>query len=296
MDLLEKMENESNCVESIFQSYITSKNEYKIFLFFEGRDDRSYYSSKITMFTEEEVRSYLCNSKKNVLKIHAMISEQAAKKENKKTLYFVDCDYDNNKNISDSIYVTSSYSIENYYFTDSAIKRILKGVAGLSDENEIDKRDFEKTFEYLKGERDKIIEEVIYGNAWYSLQIKKSEKCSVAPRMSDLRDYDSIKNINSISELENKVKNPIRITDKEIYEEIEVIRINAVDKIRGKYLTQAMKPVFKKLFQDAGKKNNREWFNKRRVIRLVFDDILCELSTYADIPHQLRSYIKIRLS
>lgn len=296
MGLLEEMENESDCVESIFQSYITSKNEYNIFLFFEGRDDRSYYSSKITTFTEEEVRSYLCNSKKNVLKIHAMISGQTAKKENRKTLYFVDCDYDNNKNISDSIYVTSAYSIENYYFTDSAIKRILKGVAGLSDENEIDKKDFEKTFKYLKFERDKIIEEVIYGNAWYSLQIKKSEKCSVFSKMSGLRDYDSIKNIKSISELENKVKNPIRITEEEIDEEINLLRKNAVDKIRGKYLAQAMKPVFKKLFQDAGKKKDRKWFNKRRIITLGFNDILCELSTFADIPLQLRVYIKTRLS
>ena len=57
----------------------------------------------------------------NVLKVQEMISKQAAIEDDKKNLYFIDRDYDNNENIPDSIYVTSSYSIENYYFTDSAI-------------------------------------------------------------------------------------------------------------------------------------------------------------------------------
>lgn len=41
MSLLDVMENESDCIESIFQSYISSKSKKDIFLFFEGKDDFS---------------------------------------------------------------------------------------------------------------------------------------------------------------------------------------------------------------------------------------------------------------
>ena len=39
MGLLEAMDNESDCIEVIFQSYIASKSKKDIFLFFEGKDD-----------------------------------------------------------------------------------------------------------------------------------------------------------------------------------------------------------------------------------------------------------------
>lgn len=37
MTLLQKMEEECDCTEVIFQDYIQSRNTHKIFLFFEGR-------------------------------------------------------------------------------------------------------------------------------------------------------------------------------------------------------------------------------------------------------------------
>ena len=48
MGLLDIMENESDCIESIFQSYISSKSKKDIFLFFEGKDDFKYYVSRVS--------------------------------------------------------------------------------------------------------------------------------------------------------------------------------------------------------------------------------------------------------
>ena len=297
MGLLDIMENESDCIESIFQSYISSKSKKDIFLFFEGKDDFKYYVSRVSSHIgDKEYGVFHCNCKMNVLTIQEMIANQAAIQDDKKNLYFIDRDYDDNENIPDSIYVTSSYSIENNYFTNSAIKRILIGVIGISEENEDDNLDFKVVYNHITSRRDEIIEEIIYANAWYSLQIKKSKHSVEHTQMSNIKEYSNIKNICQIQVLEKLVKNSLEINESEINKEIENLRLNPVSKIRGKYFTQALTPVFRDVFQDAGKKYNRKYFSKKRKIHANLSDIISELSAYADTPPELISYIRERLS
>ena len=47
MGLINKMEEESECIEVIFKNYIENKNKKNLFIFFEGKDDFRYYSSRI---------------------------------------------------------------------------------------------------------------------------------------------------------------------------------------------------------------------------------------------------------
>lgn len=297
MGLLDIMENESDCIESIFQSYISSKSKKDIFLFFEGKDDFKYYVSRVSSHIgDKEYGVFHCNCKMNVLTIQEMIANQAEIQDDKKNLYFIDRDYDDNENIPDSIYVTSSYSIENNYFTNSAIKRILIAVIGISEENEDDNLDFKVVYNHITSRRDKIIEEIIYANAWYSLQIKKSKHSVEHTQMSNLKEYSNIKNICQIQVLEKLVKNSLEINESEINKEIENLRLNPVSKIRGKYFTQALTPVFRDVFQDAGKKYDRKYFSKKRKIHVNLSDIISELSAYADTPPELISYIRERLS
>ncbi len=297
MGLLDIMENESDCIESIFQSYISSKSKKDIFLFFEGKDDFKYYVSRVSSHIgDKEYGVFHCNCKMNVLTIQEMIANQTAIQDDKKNLYFIDRDYDDNENIPDSIYVTSSYSIENNYFTNSAIKRILIGVIGISEENKDDNLDFKVVYNHITSRRDEIIEEIIYANAWYSLQIKKSKHSVEHTQMSNIKEYSNIKNICQIQVLEKLVKNSLEINESEINKEIENLRLNPVSKIRGKYFTQALTPVFRDVFQDAGKKYNRKYFSKKRKIHANLSDIISELSAYADTPPELISYIRERLS
>lgn len=297
MGLLDIMENESDCIESIFQSYISSKSKKDIFLFFEGKDDFKYYVSRVSSHIgDKEYGVFHCNCKMNVLTIQEMIANQAAIQDDKKNLYFIDRDYDDNENIPDSIYVTSSYSIENNYFTNSAIKRILIGVIGISEENKDDNLDFKVVYNHITSRRDEIIEEIIYANAWYSLQIKKSKHSVEHTQMSNIKEYSNIKNICQIQVLEKLVKNSLEINESEINKEIENLRLNPVSKIRGKYFTQALTPVFRDVFQDAGKKYNRKYFSKKRKIHANLSDIISELSAYADTPPELITYIRERVS
>lgn len=296
MGLLETMDNELDCIEVIFQSYITSKNKNEIFLFFEGKDDFKYYCSRVSsIIGEKDFKKYHCNSKINVLKLYSMIKEKSTKEEKNRLLYFIDHDYDGAQ-IPDDIYMTSSYSIENYYFTDKAIRNLLMGVIGFSEENQDDNKDLETTFTFLKNKRDEVIEEIIYSNAWYSLQIKKSKDQSCFPNLNKLKDYNAVKNIKNIKELEELATNPIQVTENEVDIEIKSLREDSVSKIRGKYFVQALTPVLKKVFQDAGRKENREFFIKKRKIRFSLSDVLCELASYAYTPPELTSYILKMLS
>lgn len=297
MGLLDVMENESDCIESIFQSYISSKSKKDIFLFFEGKDDFKYYVSRVSSHIgNKEYGVFHCNCKMNVLTIQKMIANQTVIQDDKKNLYFIDRDYDDNEDIPDSIYITSSYSIENYYFTDSAIKRMLIGVVGFSEESKEDSLDFKNVFNHIVNKRNEIIKEIIYANAWYSLQIKKSKDCEKFPQMTPLKEYSVIKNLKQICDFESLVKDSIETTEWEMNNAIAVLKTNPVNEIRGKYFTQALTPIFKNIFQDAGKKHNRELFSKKRKIHLNLSDIICELSAYADTPPGLISYIKRRLS
>ena len=295
MGTVENMENETNCIETIFQSYVTQKSEYGIFLFFEGKDDYKYYCQRVTMYSgENKPKIFNCEGKNNVLNLEKMIFEQTTKKD-KKTLYFVDSDYDENNNIRKSIYVTTPYSIENYYITDSALERILQGMLGFSEEKNEDKDDLNNSLKYIKDNRDKIIQDIIYTNAWYSLQIKKSKKHGVLPSLENIKEYSKIKGIKERSKLEKMTKNTIKVTEHEINDEINSIKICPVHRIRGKYLVQALKPVFTYVFTDSCKKKNRELFSKKRKVKNNLQDIILEFSAFADTPKELSDYIQNRL-
>lgn len=296
MGLIEAMEKDTESIEAIFQSYITSKSKKDIFLFFEGKHDFKYYSARLSPYIgDREYGVFHCNCKDNVIKIQEIISNQSSHKNDNVNLYFVDKDYDDNENIPNDIYVTEGYSIENYYFTDVAIKRILIGIIGLSEENKDDQLDFETVYAYLLGERDKIIDEIIFSNAWYYLQIRRTSKFDSVPNMSMIKDYNIIKNINEISYLEDLVENAIEVTEDELRKQIEKMKADPVRILRGKYLTQSLTPIFRKIFKDAGRKENRKWFLKKRKIQINLADIISDLSAYADTPKRLISYIESKL-
>ena len=210
MSLQTSMEKESDCLESIFQSCVISKDKKEVFLFFEGKDDYKYYVSRLSQYiNNKEHAIYICECKNNVLKICDMINKQSSLVNNNKLLYFIDSDYNKNINISNDIYITSSYSIENYYFTDTAIKRMLIAICGISEEKEDDKKDLENVLNFFELNLNKIIDEIIFANAWYSLQVKNTEHLPNYPNLSKINEYNIIKNINNTEVLSKLVENSI---------------------------------------------------------------------------------------
>ena len=208
MSRKDKMIEQTDCVEAIFMSYTQQKSSQKMILFFEGKDDFKYYYPRIYSIYNEKYINYNCNGKENVLKIYKMIIEQTVENSEVIKMFFVDKDYDDNSNIDNNdIYITPTYSIENLYFTDLAIESMIRIEMGLSAESKEDAKDFKIAYNYIRERRDNIIEEILYGNACYSLQIKKSYKKNCKkPNLTAIKKYNDIVSISKLEDIEVKLK------------------------------------------------------------------------------------------
>lgn len=226
-----------------------------------------------------------------------IINQASDTNKNNIKMFFVDRDFNDNVSLSNDIYVTPTYSIENLYFTDSALKNMIKGEMGLSDHSEQDILDLKIAFGYLVDLRDKVIGEVLYGNACYSLQVKKSfELGKSKPNLSSIKRYEDIKSICKVEEIRCKISDFIEISEYEI--EQECLRLSAapITLIRGKYLLEKMPKFINKIVEESNKavKNGKHMFSKKRYMSLNTSEksLLSDLSSYADTPTELTNYIK----
>lgn len=297
MELLKQMEEECDCIEVIFQDYIQSRSTKEIFLFFEGKDDYKYYWCRLSLYIgEKSYKKYDCNGKRNVLIIYDMIKRKTQQREQEKILYFIDKDFDKQNIAPEDIYMLPTYAIENLYISDKAIENMIIGEFGFSGEMDMeDKNDLNIAVKYLVTQRDEIIESMIYANAWYSLQKNKVNKPPY-PKLSAIKEYDTIKNINDKEILQRLVPNSIPVSDEEMEKEINYLREKPHERLRGKYFEQIMPHYIMKVFEDSNKKANRKMFSKRRKVNLNIgvDNMVSVLSNYADVPNDLLSYINKR--
>lgn len=302
MSRKDKMSEEAECVEAIFLSYVQNKSSQEIFLFFEGVDDFKYYCPRISFVcNDKKYKKYDCKCKTNVLRIHSMIINQAGKDNKAITMFFVDKDFDDNSNIDSGIYITPTYSIENLYFTDLAIENMIRAEMGLSEHSKDDENDFNTAYNYVINFRDNIIKNILYGNACYSLQIKKSYGVDGAkPNLSSIKRYDDIANISKIDDIRRKIKNYIEVSDDEIEEEYERLKSDAIRFIRGKYMLEKMPKCIQKIEEESNKGANHagHWFSKKRHMRLNISEstLISDLSNYAETPRCLINYIQERCS
>ena len=173
MNLLDKMDEESECPETIFKEVIEKKKKYCVLAFYEGDDDINYYESRISVFIGDSTSfPFKCKGKKNVLIIHDLLRSKNIDLSHNKTLFFVDHDFEKNKIYPKDVYVTPCYAIENLYFTDNAFEKILHGFYKIDSLTPQDKVDFNNALNYLKSQRDEYINEMLYSNAFYSLQME----------------------------------------------------------------------------------------------------------------------------
>lgn len=296
--MIDYMESEADCVETIFQDYVVSRASNKIYLFFEGKDDCNYYFARLAPFIGSSPwKQYICKSKKNVLWISKKILDSTEKKQDEVLCYFVDNDFEKEKNTPDYIYVTPVYSIENFYVSDRAIENMITGIMGFSGEmDESDMLDYQDAVNFLICKRNIIIEEMLFSNAWYSLQHNKGKNKLDKPNLSALKEYSAIKNIQDKTILQGLTRNYVDVSDEELNEEIEFLKADPVKRLRGKYFEQTMPQHIMYLFQDSNKKSGRDIFRKKRKVtaNINSENMILSLSNYAEVPDNLVRYLKQR--
>lgn len=300
MSLVEQMDEESECPETIYKEVIEKKKKYCVLAFYEGDDDINYYEPRISVFIGTHTSfPFKCKGKKNVLSIHKLLTSKNIDLNQNKTLFFVDQDFERGKTYSKDIYVTPCYAIENLYFTDNVFEKILHGFYKIDSLTPDDERDFNNALKFLKEKRDVYINDMLFSNAFYSLQMQKKEKTGHSVDLSPIKNYLDIKGIFEKSKLEAKIKNSFALKDIEIKKEIDYLSKNPIKLLRGKYFEQAMTNDFRKLieFSNNPKLSNGLFSKKRKNKTQLFEDnLLIVFSSYAETPICLSKYLQNNLN
>ena len=293
----------SNAMTS-YMDFIQVKNSYDIIIFCEGIDDMLYYERIIKC--RAHGYSYIsidCHGKSNVVYVEKKIKEE---KLGKKILYFfVDKDFDEN-DFSLDIYVTPTYSIENLYFTDSAIKDFLLQIMHISHSDPNELVDLDNVHKYLIMARNNSLNDILEANAIYSLQKKKSINCKPEDQVNleGLKEYSDIKD-KSREEIIRKIRNLKEMSEDEITAEGSKLSADLVGNIRGKYILEIMKKHYSHVVEELNYRPDRKFYkyikpNPSKRYPVSFhpesENLLRSLSIVSEIPKNLIEYIDRKIA
>jgi hypothetical protein len=133
--MLEQMNEQlkrSGTVIAIHKFKLLKNNEEYVFLFVEGEDDLYFYPQNAkNIFSNKQVLALSCDGKKGVIEVHEILSDEI--NDNVIAGFFVDRDFDeqSNNSVSDKVYITPSYSVENLVYNESTFINLLIGRFGL---------------------------------------------------------------------------------------------------------------------------------------------------------------------
>lgn len=292
--LLGEANENFNRVKMEFLEIWNAKKETSVYGFVEGYDS-PYYKPRIVSHSLLETNIINCGGKKNVVKMHHFLSTTSQYR-GFIYLFFVDKDYDDNSLLSDEIYITEGYSVENYYLHTTTIQ------------------DFVKSFCHIEGEDYRIVIEPVLNDfsswtstfmivakpfcAWY--KCVKNDGCSNAKEIGKsipekyivIHKNGLTSHKCELSGLNNDYGTKPCVTEDSFNAKMETIQ--SINDIRGKFL-MPMLDSFLRFMVD--KFNNGKYPIKNKVkFPNRQDQLLSDLSAYAYTPNKLKEYIKKRVS
>lgn len=286
----------------IFTKFILLKSKHNTSLFccFEG-DDSKYYGwriENILNFETDNLHFFNCGGKMEVLRFYQIVNKNEYYKE-VKLAYFVDKDFDESiiEKYKQKIYETPCYSIENFYTTIMAFKRILKSEFNIDECDD----DFQKCLDIFINRQKEFHEKMTLFNAWLFCHrdLSKSDK---TPRLN-LSDFNLKRLIPKINLME-VVGDYDKKTIAHLFPEASIIsdevlesKIDELKKLdpqvyfRGKFeidflynFIEAIKSELKKPDGVIKKRNGVH-------INISKKNMISELSQYADTPDGLKKYL-----
>jgi len=145
MEFLDYLKNAAKSSTSVYTKFL---QQYKfgdsgLHIFYEGKDDPSFYSNYIERYRSKKQRVYYyrANNKKSVYHNYSQVDWNKYKKN--RVLFLVDKDFRDilNETYPDetNIFETKYYSIENYLVTKSMFARSLRELLSIDDDKTINK-------------------------------------------------------------------------------------------------------------------------------------------------------------
>lgn len=333
----------SNLVQDMIESRINSKRplmvfgealdcDYQYILCIEGNDEPYYSSVLRTKLNTDKICFIRCNGRENVINLLKTLSIHTdVKYRNSSYFGFVDKDYhiEYVNLFPERLYITSSYSFENYYTSLESYKRVLSAIFHTKPYGHF-VEDYQRCHDNFLSLRNSFVDNIyqidhILRAVFHdSLEEICTEKVTYA---------DKVKLANSIFTLEEftpnwsqTVNNWLDNTDQYVsaanfekfkffYEDYDHESLSI--EIRGKYLLEFYIKYIKLILQDANSETPAICFKQRRdcVIKRdalqaerkklpnddgyycislkesSLDDPIGFLATYADIPANLSEFI-----
>jgi hypothetical protein len=167
MTLVDKLKTYSSSPVANFtkllQYYKFEENTFHIF--YEGDDDKSFYTNYIEEYLKDDYKIYYynCKNKNGVYENYCKINWSKYTRE--RILFFVDKDH--SEYIKESytkgsnIFVTKYYSIENYLVNENIIRRIITDLLNIEDEETI--QSIVVTFSF---QLQKFVQQILIITSW----------------------------------------------------------------------------------------------------------------------------------
>ena len=275
-----------------YTRYCQEKRRFKdcLICFFEG-EDKKYYLSRIVQYSGydyEHVISYECGGKDGVIYNHNKIDN------NGNIAFFIDRDYIPSGIKDSHLYETPCYSIENFYTSCSAFRRLILTEFDLNPSD----ADTEKVCHDYEERLREFHAIMLPLNAWLECQRRTSGNFQKV-HLSDFKikkivsrvDIDSVDRRADVSidtfyrffpEAET-IDNDVLVAKIEEYNHVDQSML-----FRGKFEFEFLQKIIQSLILKNSK--NQYFSSKRKSVNLQVN--LSSISSYADTPDDLITFIK----
>lgn len=286
-----------------------------LYCFYEGKDDSKYYNFRIeNINTNNKKVSHLhCKGKAKVIKLLNLLKSKEKIYKEGKLLFFIDKDFDDlikedkleKLQKIENLYITPTYSIENFYTTLEAFQEILKSEFHLMETED----SFQKLTELFRVRQDDFHQIMLEVNSWIATQnyfLDTTEERKIPYNELNIDKFLTMnleqitqKEENILEFLENRFQESFKMEELEVFEKFQELRNslsqNSQLSFRGKFELEFLK-LFLILLKE--KCNQKDGFglscigiNHKIKVQLTLNDAISNLSQYAKTPDCLKKFV-----
>lgn len=270
-------------------------NPDALFVFYEGQDN-DYYYPRLQQYARRPIEPVKCNGKEKVVSVYKILVTKTEYNKYRKG-FFVDKDFDLNTDpVLSDFYVTSGYSIENFYLTDKCMEETLKQMFSFHTGDVL----LNSIVDDYRNMRQKYIDAILLFNTWYCAvkrkygNVKKDIHLDKEMPKGFVKFDCSTKSVQQQYTLVNigtmfTSASQYPVTSDEMKDAETYIRTDMLKNLRGKYGLFFLEKYIEYLIELF--KNDATYKNHKRNINIQYNNVMAILSLYADTETSLKDYI-----
>jgi hypothetical protein len=270
-------------------------NPDALFVFYEGQDN-DYYYPRLQQYTGRAIEPVKCNGKEKVISIYKILITKPEYDKYRKG-FFVDKDFDLNTDpVLSDFYVTSGYSIENFYMTDLCMEETLKQMFNFHTGDTL----LRSIVDDYRNMRQNYFDAILLFNTWY---------CAVKRKYGNVKEdihlekemprgfvkFDcstrTVQQQYTMAEIGTMFASAYQypVTSDEMRDAEAYIRTDMLKNLRGKYCLYFFERYIEYLIELF--KNDSTYKNHKRNINIQYNNVMAILTLYAETDTSLISYV-----